>query len=524
MSRVLLIGLDGADPALLSQWMDAGLLPHLAALRTRGTFCPLTTTRPPVTFPAWTTCVTGVNPGKHGIFDFTRQQRGAHAIRFINSTYRRVPALWNILSSAGKRVCVVGVPATYPPEPVNGVLVAGFDSPVTTRIDASFVYPESAWAQVKDWRFADFQEGNIGAGWHDHAHRKLLEGIATKEAILLRLMDQEPWDFFMAVFGEVDTASHHFWLFHDEASPRHRPGPKDALREVYVRLDTAVGRLVARGGEDTHVLVVSDHGFQGAGTGVVHLNNWLAELGWLQFTPAPRNTLKSLALRLVPPALRGALFRRFAPLVNRVESQSRFGGIDWSRTRAWSEELNYFPAIRLNLAGRDPAGVVPQNDYDATVEALCAALMQWEHIAHAWPRAALFDGPEVEHAPDIVLELATENGYAHSCLRSRGGPAFRRLAPGEYFGGKEKGTSGVHRDPGILLSSMPVNAEIPHIADIAPTVLHLLGVPGPPMDGASLTGGALSPGAVAARPAPAPYTPEEEAVLEERLRALGYLE
>src|SRR5207244_8451858 len=123
-------------------------------------------------------------------------------------------------------------PGTYPPESVNGILVAGFDSPVATRIDPSFVYPRERYADVAAWSFADFQEGDIGPGWHAAAHKALLAGIARKEAIAERLFLKEPWDFAMIVFGEADTASHHFWLFHDPASPRHRPGMEHAIRDI----------------------------------------------------------------------------------------------------------------------------------------------------------------------------------------------------------------------------------------------------------------------------------------------------
>jgi len=250
MSRVLLIGLDGAEPTLVERWMKDATLPNLARIARSGGFVPCTSTTPCATFPAWTTCVTGVNPGRHGIMDFTTMPRGEYGIRFVNSTWRAEPAIWNALSEAGKRVCVLGVPGTYPPEPVNGILVSGFDSPVTTGVDKSFVYPESAWPRVRDWKFADFQEGDIGPGWHEMAHRKLLEGIAAKERIACDLISQEPWDFFMIVFGESDTVSHHFWLFHDEHSPRHRPGFEHAIRHVYQRLDEAVGALMGERMED----------------------------------------------------------------------------------------------------------------------------------------------------------------------------------------------------------------------------------------------------------------------------------
>lgn len=524
MPRFILIGLDGAEPSLLGPWMDAGLLPNLAALRDRGGFVPCHSTRPPVTFPAWTTCVTGVNPGKHGIFDFTEVVPGQQRIQFLNSSFRRAPALWNILSDAGKRCCVLGVPGTYPPEELNGVMVSGFDSPVATAVDQSFVYPRARYDDVKDWRFADFQESDIGPGWHDVALKRLLNKIADKERIACELLAEEPWDFFMVVFGESDTVSHHFWLFHDPESPRHRPGYETAIRDVYMRLDEAVGNLLAAAGEDAIIGVVSDHGFGGAGTGVVHLNNWLAENGYLRFGSGGDSLLKKVALRLVPARMRGGLFRRFKHLATGAESKSRFSGIDWPRTTAWSEELNYFPNIRLNLKGRDPHGQVRPEDYDQTVSELCMKLEEWDAVAHAWPRAELFEGGEVTRAPDIIVELALEQGYSHSCLRSRGGDAFRRIREDEYLGGKEKGMTGNHRDPGVFLLSTPFAALETSLRDVAPTVLAVLGVPGPPMDGVSLLGTGKTTGAAPRRPERQAYSPEEEALIEARLRDLGYFE
>jgi predicted AlkP superfamily phosphohydrolase/phosphomutase len=525
MTRFLLIGLDGAEPALAGPWMDAGLLPNLARLRERGACLPCASTTPPATFPAWTTCVTGVNPGRHGILDFTEMVRGQYAIRFVNSTDRRAPALWNIVSDAGKRVGVLGVPATYPPEPVNGFMVSGFDSPVCTGVDASFVYPASLYADVRDWRFADFQESHIGPGWHAMAFERLMAKLDDKERIATALIEREAWDFFMVVFGESDTVSHHFWLFHDANSPRHRPGFEDAIRRVYMRLDAIVGRLVDAAGDDTVVGVVSDHGFGGAGTGVVHLNNWLAAEGYLRFAPGGGSLMKAAALRVVPDRWRGALFRRFQAAATRAESRSRFSGIDWRATRAWSEELNYFPSVRVNLKGREPEGLVAPEEYDRFCEDLCRRLEAWEPVKKAWRREELYSGPYVERAPDIVLELALEGGYSHSCLRSRGGAAFRRIGPDEHLGGKERGMNGTHRPTGILLLSAPVEAASARLEDVAPTVLACLGVPGPPMDGRSLIG-LMAPGEATSgvERAAAPYTREQERAIEERLRGLGYFE
>lgn len=505
--------------------MDEGRLPHLSRLRTTGSYLRCASVQPPVTYPAWCTCATGVNPGRHGIFDFTEMVRGEYAIRFVNSTHRRAPALWNILSDAGRRVCVLGVPGTYPPEPVNGVMVAGFDSPVATRIDRSFVHPPDRFDRVRAWRFADFQEGSIGPGWHDMALTRLLAKIDDKREVALDLLRDEPWDFFMVVFGESDTVSHHFWLFHDRNSPRHRTGHETAIQRVYEKLDGAAGKLIEAAGDAT-VAICSDHGFGGAGTGVVHLNNWLAENGLLRFTRGGDSVLKRAALTLTPHSLRGAVFRAFGGLAAKAESRSRFAGIDWSQTRAWSEELNYFPSVRVNLKGREPLGQVGPADYDSFCRDLCACLDSWAPVRKAWRREELYEGPYVDHAPDIIVELALENGYSHSCLRARGGPSFRRLRPDEYLGGKERGMTGNHRPTGVLYLSRPTNCGAARLEDIAPTVLADLGVSGPPMDGTSLLEPyGVEPAADGRVLAPARgYSPAQELEIEQRLRDLGYFD
>ncbi len=526
MGRFLVIGLDGAEPSLVERWMAAGRLPNLAGLRDRGAYLHLESTAPCATFPAWTTCVTGVNPGRHGLFDFTEMTPGAYAIRFTNSTFRKAPALWDVLSAAGKRVCVLGVPATYPPDKVNGVMVAGFDSPVATTIDRSFVHPPEIFGDVQGWRFADFQESNIGTGWHETALEKMLAKIADKTRIATNLLAREPWDFSMVVFSESDTVAHHFWLFHDENSPRHRTGPSHAIRTVYEALDTAVGKLVDAASSDVTVAVVSDHGFGGAGTGVVHLNNFLAEHGYLQFSGDGDSLMKRVALAATPERWRGTLFRRFRGLATRAESQSRFAGIDWTRTTAWSEELNYFPSVRVNLEGREPQGRVAPSDYDRFCDELCERLEAWEPIRKASRRNELYHGGYVDRSPDIVVELALEDGYSYSCLRSRGGPALRRIGPDECFGGKERGMTGNHRPTGVLFLSKSPQAGSASIEDVAPTVLAEIGVPGPDMDGTSLLDAYTETGSPGQPPdkRTRAYSPEQEEEIESRLRDLGYLE
>ena len=550
---LLVIGLDGATLDLVRPWAAAGRLAVLAALMARGAWGVLRSTLPAATFPAWTSLVTGVNPGRHGVLDFTERVPGSYRVRFVNGSYRRVPALWTRLTHAERRMAVITVPATYPPEPISGVMVSGFDSPLATAIDGSFVHPRSLYADIRHLvgrvPFADFQEATIGPGWHEAALRRLLDGIERRAALVRALLQRDTWDAVMVVFGESDTVAHHFWRFHDPSSPRHARGPfGDAIRQVYEALDAALGSIIAAAPPGAAVAVVSDHGSGGASDRVVHLNRRLAECGLLAFRPVPSHGrvagwVRASALRLVPAGLQGALLRRTSAVAGRLEGTHRFGGIDFLRTVAYSEELDYHPSVWLNLRGREPEGIVVGAQYEATRARVAAALAEWRDdagrpvVRRVWQREELYAGPCVEQAPDLVLELALVEGYSPSCLRSPGpGPALRRLAPEEYGGGRGRGMNGAHRREGLFLfagDGVRPAGELPgaEIVDVLPTLLALAGLPVPiGLDGRPIAAAlARVPRLEADALAEGQATPRqfEEAETRDvaaRLAALGYLE
>lgn len=550
---LLITGFDGATLDLAAPWMADGTLPNLRRLTQVGAHGRLASTIPPATFPSWTSFMTGVNPGRHGVFDFTCRESGTYAVRFVNSTYRKAPTIWEILSRAGKRVCVLGVPGTYPPEAVNGCMVSGFDTPVTTRSDASFVSPPSYAKDVDaigGFPFADFQEFSIDAGWHQRALRSMLDAIERKRALAESLLQREAWDCFMLMFGESDTIAHHFWAFHDRSSPRHRGIADelgDAMRRVYAALDTALGRLMDVAQPD-HVLVVSDHGFGGAGDTAIYLNRFLAQEGFLRWLPgggsAPvMRQLRQLAVRCIPERWQARAFRLAGGrLANAMETRVRFGGIDWANTQASSEELNYFPSIWLNVAGREPGGTVMPDAYDSVCAALRERLLQWRDPIHAspvvrsvWRRDEIYSGNAVATAPDLILDLHTPDGYSYVALPSAGsvGAPIERINAKDLTGGKLRGMSGSHRADGLffLAGDRVVPGELAGsaIADMAPTVLTLCDVAIPDdWDGRLLSCVSRptehQPYVAAERESGRPYSTAEEACLEQRLVRLGYLE
>jgi predicted AlkP superfamily phosphohydrolase/phosphomutase len=546
--RLLVLGLDGATFDVIRPLAAAGRLPHLARWMREGHALPLRSTLPAMTFPAWSSFLTGLGPGRHGLFDFTQKVEGAYRVRFTNAGDRQGASLFARVSRAGGTVLALGMPATFPPEPLRGLLVPGFDAPVSTGTDARAtsdpaLYREIA-RRVGPWMRPDLDEGGGGEAWHERAVGTLLARIGRKTAFALEALaalaraGRAP-DLACVVFSESDTVAHHYWRDHDPASPRHDPSAsatrRGAVAAVYERLDAACGELRRAFGEEHACLVVSDHGSGGASRHVVHLGRRLEECGLLRRAPgagrveALARRARDTALRVLPPGATQALFRRTRPVAARLESAARFAGFDWRRTAAFSEDVNTQPGVWINRAGREARGCVADDDYERVRGKVIDALLDWKLpsgapvVARALPREEAYTGPRVARAPDVVVELALESGYAASVVPTPWGTggtgahpsSLRRLDDHELAGGRGLGMNGTHRPEGILIASAATGcaaAASASIVDVAPTALAAIGLG---WDG-SLDGASLVP---AHR-----YGAEEEALVAERLRALGYLE
>jgi predicted AlkP superfamily phosphohydrolase/phosphomutase len=551
------LALDGATWDVAEPLMAAGRMPHLAALAASGRRQPLPSTVPPMTFPAWSSFMTGLGPGGHGVFDFTQKLPHAYRVRFVHAGDRAGESLFARVSAAGGRVLVLGMPACHPPEPVNGLLVSGFDAPVSTGTDPSRasdpgLYREIA-ARVGPWMTPDLAESADEAAFHERARETLLARVARKRDFALAALDAlGPVDLAVVVFAESDTVAHHYWRDHDPASPRHDPAASTARRsavaDVYAALDAACGEIRARFGDDAPCFVVSDHGAGGASRRVIQPNRFLAEAGLLARRRSAAGRLDGLAraardgvVRALPPRLAQWAFRRARGAAARWESTVRFAGHDWARTAAFSEETNTQPGVWINLAGREAEGSVAPDDYERVRTEVIDALLAWRLpggggpvVARARPREAVYEGPFVERAPDVVVELALEAGYAHSLVpTSWSAPApggVHTLADDELAGARGRGMNGTHRPDGVWLASAEAvermsaeaarsadadgassAANLGSIVEAAPAIARAMGVP--------WREGAGDPGGPAA-----PYTAEEEAQVAARLRALGYLE
>jgi predicted AlkP superfamily phosphohydrolase/phosphomutase len=344
--RVAVIGLDCAEPRLVfDRWR--GELPNITRLMDAGTWGPLRSVDPPITVPAWSCMMTGRDPGELGIYGFrNRDQYDYRSLRIADSRAVDIDRVWDHLSRAGKHVIVVGVPQTSPPPEVNGELVSCFLT-ADTRAE-TYTHPAALRTEIES--LVGSYRVDVRSFRSDDRDRILAQVYEMTEqrfTVCRHLLDTRPWDFFMMVEIGLDRMHHAFWRFFDPEHPRHEPGHRyrEAIRNYYIYLDEEIGELLERFDEDTTVLVVSDHGARPM-QGAICINEWLAEEGYLVLEQPPRGSS--------------------------AFSDAR---VDWSRTRAWGEG-GYYCRLSLNLAGREPQGVVAPEEYEQLLDELADRLEQ----------------------------------------------------------------------------------------------------------------------------------------------------
>jgi predicted AlkP superfamily phosphohydrolase/phosphomutase len=540
---MLVIGIDGGTFDLILPWAEAGDLPNLARLMAEGVHGPLESTLPPVTAPAWSTFATGKNPGKHGVFDFILPMGGRYDL--VNATSVHAPTLWQIISEEGRKCGVMNVPVTYPPAPINGFVIGGMLSPVS----GTFTYPANLLdryaAQLKPYRIApsvQYKPGNETEFVAD-----LLDLVERRGAYALRLMADFPYDFLMFHFQATDNMQHAFWKYVDPAHPQYDPeaasrfGP--ALKQVYQRIDSAIGQMLDRLTEDTTVIVMSDHGF-GPLHYVVNLNLLLLDHGLLRLKRGAWTRLKAGLFRagLTPASvwhliertgLQNYVWHVSKSTRNKVVSRFlSFDDVDWSRSLAYS--IGHVGQVFVNLKGREPEGIVePGAEYESVRQRVIEALGDLRHpetgqplVDEIVPGDRVVTGPYARRGPDLHIVM---DGY-----RTIAFPLF--ATDSQIVTRQIRGDSGCHRMHGVFIAKGPevqVGKQVDNarILDLAPTILHLMGLPVlDDMDGRVLAEALTTSRPVERRPAGVPGEGTEEALsaedtaeVEDRLRALGYL-
>ena len=447
--KALVIGLDGAPPQwVFDRWLDE--LPNLRALTKAGSYGVLRSCDPPITVPAWSVMTSSRSPGTLGCYGFrNRPGRGYACSTFADSRTVRVPRLWDVLSARGRPVVVLGVPQTYPPTPVQGVLVSCFMTPDTER--CCYTYPAELVGEVE--RVVGPYVPDV-TGFRTTDKARLLEDLqeVTDRRFLLaaHLLATRPWDLFFLVEMSTDRLNHGLWRFFDPEHRLYEPGSpyEPGALDFYRSLDARLGRLLRFADDETSVLVVSDHGAKRLDGGVC-LNEWLRREGYLVLKREPAG----------PEPLTPDL-------------------VDWTRTIAWGAG-GYYGRVFLNVAGREPEGAVAPGDHERL---------------RGEVRERLGALPAVAYTPE---ELYAEcNGTAPDLLvyfddlhdRSLGQVGTDVVRVSENDTGPDDANH-AHEGLYILVGNGVPAGPGPEldILDVAPTLLDLLGEPVPAeMEGSSL--------------------------------------
>lgn len=558
--KVVVIGLDGATFDVMRPLMESGDLPHLASLaKTGATEAELTSTFPFVTPTAFSSFMTGVNPGKHGVFDFTRDGHGTYDTGpIVNYTHIKARTLWELLGEHGKQSTLVTVPFTYPPTPFNGLMVSignmteGRLSTYPTELTEELVQNIGGYEErfCKVIREPDGIPSKTFADYFIDQTRYQTDKV--KQATLY-LMQAHPWDLLMTVFVITDRFQHYFWRDMDPAHPAHhstqRVEYRHMIRDAYRQVDEAVGAILDAAPSDSNVIIMSDHGF-GPLHYVFYTNRWLREQGLLEVHPQKteweirarplERCLTKVGLGMVARWLPGPVGAIPIPIIGtRSPTVRNERLIDWMQTRAYATKWG----VNINLKSREPQGIVePGDEYEALVGTIIRKLRLVQDPKTGKPlfdlvtrKEDVYHGPYVGEAHDIVI---APNAVPTELEQSPSYPQVIREITGTDLG------NGYHRLEGILMMKGPMIAPHAHVGqarleDLAPTILYLLGLPIPDyMDGQVLTSAVRQqvldqyPIEIVPRTADRQGMPDGHRVesdgdderIREQLRSLGYLD
>ncbi len=554
MSRTLVIGLDAASLDLIEPWVTAGHLPNIAHILNSGTYAPMRSTLPVMSPPAWTSMITGQNPGKHGIFDFVRLLPGSYRLLGTRRDQTEFRTIFDHASAHGRHVISMNVPMTYPPAQVNGVMISGLWTPENGK----FAYPPELREELLSWGYRvnaiEFEPGHEQE-WLDDTW----EVTRSQTKALVKLMEREPWDLAWVVYRAIDEVEAFFWHHTDPHHPRHDPEAAkkygSILLDVHKMVDAEVGKLLAAVDSDTTVALVSDHG-GGPLYREVFLNVWLEQQGWLcrkqpNKLGNARNTVmrklgltrENLAPKLDFPLawwIRNRIPMRVQHALVPEADVTLANVVDWTQTRAYS--FGNIGQIYVNLRGREPQGIVePGAEYEQLLDELTAALYELKDdgvpvVDHVYRRKDVYSGPYAEYGPDLNIMM---RGMAYA---SEG---WHEMSSTEIFGTATTNCTGIHRPLGMMALSGPAvqqsgRQQEVQIVDVMPTLAWQLGIPIPDDVDGRLLAEFMMEEHITNRPPDFSQTdkvegrgeikptgwddPDEEQEVLERLRSLGYLE
>jgi predicted AlkP superfamily phosphohydrolase/phosphomutase len=499
-TRILFVGWDGADWAVLEPLIAAGRLPNLASLRNGGRWGYLESTFPPHSVAAWTSFLTGLPAASHGVIDF-RDYRPGRYFPEIPRAAESVPSpdLLDVLSQHGRRVLCANIPMTFPPKPINGMLISGvflprgrpftFPSDLGRELEAVGGFPVNGL----EWAAEESLE---------HLFDEARTLIKQRTRVFAELLGRERWDVALLAYMAPDRLQHAAFHLLDPTHPYRTRDPNgDQLRasliSVFEELDRSLGVLLDAANAES-LVVASDHGFRPVWFQLVP-NRLLERMGYLRYRGGRAGLRR--ALRPVRRLFSGSSLAGAGRKALGAEAS-----IDWTRSDAYCPSI-LSQGVRLNLQGREPRGTVPSSRADSLLSELLDELIDARLpdgnplFAAVRPKEdVLGDQPSNASFPDIFLWPAAGVGLAMEGSREVS-PTVRK--------------TGEHRQEGIILMKGENREPLPRaIWEIPNRILQLSEID--PQGWSPTTGGKSN--------ASRAITPEDEDSIVEHLQGLGYVE
>lgn len=463
--RVLMIGLDGATFTLLKPLSRMGALPFLTKFITEGVSSQLMSTRNPLTPPAWTSMTTGVSPERHGIYDFLRPAYLPDGSVYLKVNDRRqnlAETIFQMVNRHKMRGTALNFFGYYPALEVDGYTVAGF---VPWKHLRHGIHPQSLFDKLRASDEFDYRDLGMDIG----EEKKVIQGLEGDEHeewielqnvrdkawtdVTCRLMEEDRTELTALVLDGPDKIQHLFWRYLDPDSYAGEPGPEtDKIKELcvgfYRKMDDNIRRMVETAGEDSNVIIVSDHGF-GPTTEIFYVNQWLADHGYLTWSDAAMSDAKG---QLTSDKIRDHL-----------------GMIDWRKTKAFCAT----PSSNGIYIKPPNASGVSEDEYMDFALKMRQELLEWKDPDTGTPVVVKAEMNKmrgrsyVEPCPDITLHLR-DGGFV-SILNSDKCVVQRPLA------------DGTHRPEGIFIANGPDFREGEvlddlNLLDVTPLMLALLDV------------------------------------------------
>jgi len=413
--KVAIIGLDGA-------------IPETAKLvGIKGNMCELISTIPPYTPPAWTSILTGTSPSVHGVIGWQRVNRKSGTVRLTTSFDVKVPRLSELLELSHMKSVLINLPLTYPFEGIRlrekSIIVSDWAAPVQAifpkrlevRYKEHLVEPPHRWARA------------------DRDYPKRVKEFTEKRVeMYLDILERQEWDMFFVVFSETDWLSHKY--------PEILGGEvKGNVKSVFKGISKFIEEVRS---EVDYLFVVSDHGF-GRVNRVFSVNQALAEHGFIRYSPAKARIANYLA-----KTLPSSLLRRFAA---KTGKSSVVSYVAKDAVAAMIEPATWGVYVRDRSLVADVKTVLESYDeVSAVVEA-----------SRIYPGLRPSAFPDLFVIPNEGVEFSHKLAGWVSKSVQRGGHTIRGILHVEG--------EGVNCSCG----------RTPRVQDIAPTVLHVLGLPVP---------------------------------------------